>query len=54
MEVEKIGQHILTFWLSITNGVEPREETLFSKKLEAQIHEAEQPRKPFQEEKFMC
>jgi len=54
MEVEKTRQHILTFWLSITNGVEPCEETLSARKHGAQIHEVEQPRKPFQEGKFMC
>jgi len=54
MEVEKIGQHIWIFWLSTTNGAEPREESLFPRKPGAQIHEAEQPRKPFQEGKVTC
>jgi len=41
MEVEKTRQHILTLWLSTTNGVEPREETFFARKPEAHIHEVE-------------
>jgi len=40
--------------LSTRNAVEPCEETLFARKPGAQIHEAQQPRKPFQEEKVMC
>jgi len=40
--------------LSTRNGVEPREETLFARKPRAQIHEAEQPRRAFQEGKVMC
>jgi len=36
MEVEKTGQHICTFWLSIRNGAKPREETLFARKPGAQ------------------
>jgi len=54
MEVEKTGQHIWTFWVSTKNGVEPHEETLFARKPTTQIHEAEQPGKPFQEGKVMC
>jgi len=49
MEVEKIEHHIWTFWLSTRNAVEPREETLLARKPRAQIHEAQQLRKPFQE-----
>jgi len=37
MEVEKTRQYIWTFWLSTTNGVEPREET-FTRKPGAQTH----------------
>jgi len=54
MEVEKTRQHYLTFWLNTTNGAEPREETLFARKHGAQIHEAEQPSKPFQKGKVSC
>jgi len=39
MEVEKTGQHIWTFWLSIRNWTEPREEILFARKHGVQIHE---------------
>jgi len=46
MEVKKIEQHILTFWLSTTNGVEPYEETFFARKFGAQIHEVEQKTLP--------
>jgi len=54
MEVEKTRHHILTFWLSTTNRVEPHEETLFARKSGAQNYEAEQSRKPFQKEKVTC
>jgi len=54
MEVEKTKQHILTFWLSTTNGVEPHEETFFARKFEEQIHKAEQSRKFSQEKKVKC
>jgi len=54
MKVKKIGQHILTFWLSTTNGVGSYEETLFARKPGAQIHEAKQPRKASQEGKVTC
>jgi len=40
--------------LSTRNGAKPREKILFARKPGAQIHEAEQPRKPFQEGKVMC
>jgi len=53
MEVENIGQHIWTFWLTTRNGVESHEETFFVVRPGAQIHEAQQPRKPFQERKVM-
>jgi len=54
MEVERIGQHILTFLLSTTNGAEPCEETFFARKSRAQIHRVEQPRKPSKEGKVTC
>jgi len=40
--------------LSTRDGAESGEKTLFAKKFRTQIHEAEQPRKPFEERKVMC
>jgi len=40
--------------MSTRNGAEPHEEALFARKLEAQIHEAKQPRKSLQEGKVTC
>jgi len=54
MEVEKTRQNIWIFWLSTRNATETREKTLFARKPKAQIHEAQQPKKPFQEGKVTC
>jgi len=40
--------------LNTTNGLESREETFFARKPGAQLHEAEQPRKPSQEGNVTC